>query len=234
MIDVPVHNTKGEQVDTLQLDEALLGSEVRYALLKQAFVRTHANQRQGSAKTKSRGETSYSTRKLYKQKGTGNARRGDRGANILRGGGMTFAKKPKSWRQNMPKKMRRLANRNALLAKIVDSEIKLVDSFGLDKPSTKDFASILSALEIDRSCLLAVAHSNGHAAKSAKNIDDVDVTVADRLCAFDLLNHRYLVIEKAVLEAWLERAKQQLESGHHGGRGSATSAGAAASAKESN
>lgn len=211
MIEVPVHNQQGKQVDTLQIDEQLLGGEVNPVLLKQAYVRLHANRRQGSAKTKNRHEVSYSTRKLYRQKGTGNARRGSRGANILRGGGMAFAKRPKSWRQKMPQKMRRLANRNALLAKAVDQEIKLVDSLSFDKPSTKAFTSLLTALEIDRTCLFAVADTGSVAARSARNVEHVDVTQAERLNAFDVLNHRFLVMEKAVLEAWLDRAKQQLE-----------------------
>lgn len=206
MIEVPVHNTKGEQIETLQVDEQLLGGAVRLALLKQAYVRSHANRRQGSANTKSRGETSYSTAKMYRQKGTGNARRGDRGTNILRGGGMAFAKKPRSFRQDMPKKMRRLANRNAILAKAVDQEIKLVDSFGMDKPSTKNFYSLLDALKIDRTCLVAVADAASNEARSAKNVDNVSVTIADRLNVFDVLNHRYLLVDKATFVAHLERA----------------------------
>lgn len=206
MIEVPVHNSKGEQIDTLQVDEQLLGGAVRLALLKQAYVRSHANRRQGSASTKSRGETSYSTAKMYRQKGTGNARRGDRGTNILRGGGMAFAKKPRSFRQDMPVKMRRLANRNAILAKVVDQEVKLIDSFGLDKPSSKGFSSILTALKIDRTCLVAVADTASVEARSAKNVDNVSVTLADRLNTFDVLNHRYLLVEKATFVAHLERA----------------------------
>lgn len=225
MIEVPVHNAKGEQVDSLRLDEQLLGGEVRHALLKQAFVRVHANNRLGAAKTKNRHEVAYSTRKLYRQKGTGNARRGDRGTNILVGGGHAFAKRPRSFRQGMPKKMRRLANRNALLAKVVDNELKLIDSFGLKAPSAKDFASILSALDVDRSCLIAVADTASHEARSARNLSRVDVTQADRLNAFDLLNHRYVVMEKAVLEAWLDRAKDQLSGAGHDGAGAATNKG---------
>ena len=119
MIEIPVHNAKGKQVDSLQIDERLLGGELRPVLLKQAYVHFHANRRQGSAATRNRSQVEGSTRKLYRQKGTGNARRGPSGTNIMRGGGHAFAKKAKSWRQQMPKKMRRLANRNALLAKAV-------------------------------------------------------------------------------------------------------------------
>ena len=209
MIEIPIHNTSGEQVGTLTVDEQVLGGEVRPGLLKQAYVRYHANRRQGSAKTKARWELSRSTRKLYRQKGTGNARRGDANANILRGGSHAKAKRPHSWRLDMPTKMRRLANRNALLAKLVDGEVKVIDSFSFDKPSTKQFASLLSTLEIDRSCLLALSDTRGHEGRSARNLEDVSLTQIDRLNAFDLLSHRYVLTDKAALEAYLNKLIEQ-------------------------
>lgn len=205
MIDITVHNQAGEEVGKIQVDEQQLGGEVRHGLLKQAYVRYHANRRQGSAKTKTRAETSYSTRKLYKQKGTGNARRGAAGTNIMRHGGHGFAKKPHSWRKDMPTKMRRLANRNAVLAKAIDGEIKLVDKLHFDKPSTKTFSTLLNSLKIDRTCLVALPSTSGHEATSARNIEHVNITQIDRLNAFDLLNHRYLLVDKEAFQAYLGR-----------------------------
>ena len=216
MIDLPIHNLQGQQVGTLQLDNELLGGEVRPGLLKQAYVRIHANKRLGTSKTKNRHEVNGSTRKLYKQKHTGNARRGDKKSNILRHGAHAHSKKPHSWRQDMPEKMRRLANRNALLAKAVDNEIKVIDGLNFDKPSTKQFSSLLSALKVDRTCLVAVSDVTSPAARSASNLDDVTVTQADRLNVFDLLNHRYLVVDQATLNAWVDRAKAQLEASSNG------------------
>jgi len=215
MIEIPVHNSTGQQVDTLQVDEQVLGGELRPDLLKQAYVRTHANKRQGTAATRTRSRVEGSTRKLYRQKGTGNARRGDKKANILRGGGHAKAKTPHSWRKDMPVKMRRLANRNALLAKCVDAqgntletiEIKLVDTLSFDKPNTKQFKQLLDALKIDRSCLVALSDTRGPEAASARNLDHVDVTLVDRLCAFDLLSHRYVLADKATLAGWIEKAQ---------------------------
>ncbi len=213
MIEVPIHNPNGEQVDTLQVDELPLGGEVHPVLLKQAFVRYHADRRLGTVRTKSRAEVAYSSRKLYKQKGTGNARRGDRGTNILRGGGHGFAKRPRDFRQDMPKKMRRLANRNALLCKILDHELKIVDSFdsirSADKPSSKSFHELLSKIGVDRSCLVALGDTRGHDASSARNVDGVTLTHIDRLNVYDLLNHRYLLAERAPFEAYLARITQQ-------------------------
>ncbi|MEM6459978.1 MAG: 50S ribosomal protein L4 [Planctomycetota bacterium] len=219
MIDIPVYKPTGEQVGTYQIDEQLLGGEVRPALLKQAFVRYHANRRSVNATTKSRGMVRGSTRKLYKQKGTGNARRGDKKANILRGGGHAKAKVSHSWRQGMPTKMRRLANRNAVLAKAVDSEIKLIDAgHAFDKPSTKQFASLLSALKVDRSCLVALADAASPEAKSAANLESVSTTQIDRLNAFDLLNHRYLVAHKDAFEAYVNRVAERAKAQKAGGR----------------
>jgi len=206
MIEIPVYNTSGKQTGSVQLDEAKLGGEVRPALLKQAYVRAHANRRPDNQTTKNRGMVEGSGRKLYKQKGTGNARRGDKKANILRGGGHAKAKVRHSWRQDMPAKMRKLANRNALLAKAIDGEIRLVESFGIeDKPSTKAFSDLIHALEIDRTCLVAFSDTRGAAAKSAANLEHVDLTQIDRLNAFDLLNHRYLVAEQAAFEDYIAR-----------------------------
>jgi len=211
MIQVPVHNQAGQQVDQIEIDQQMLGGEVRPDLLKQAYVRYHANRRQGTAKTKTRGDRNGSRQKLYRQKGTGNARRGDKKANILVGGGRAHGPKPHSWRKSMPRKMRRLANRNALLAKLVDDEIKLVDGLSFDSPSTKQFTQLLESLGIDHRCLLALDDTRSAAALSARNIDDVTITQIDRLNAFDLLNHRYLLADKASFEAYLARARQWAE-----------------------
>lgn len=216
MIDIPVHDIQGKQIDTLQVDEQSLGGEVRPALLKQAYVCFHANRRQGSAHTKNRSEVSGSTRKLYRQKGTGNARRGPSGTNLMRGGGHAHSKKPHSWRQRMPKKMRQLANRNALLAKAVDGEIRLLDHLEFDKPSTGQFAKILSELKIDRTCLLALANTTDHAGRSARNLEHITITRVDQLNVFDILNHRYLVADKTTFAGWLENSRTDSNSNGEG------------------
>jgi large subunit ribosomal protein L4 len=210
MIEVPVYNKDGKQTDALQLDEALLGGEVRPNLLKQAFVAGHANRRQGTATTRNRSAVEGSTRKLYRQKGTGRARRGAIRTNILRGGGVAFAKQPKSWRQAMPNKMRRLANRNAVLSKAVDGELKVIDAFDLSAPSTKQFAGILEALNIDRTCLLAVEHDDQNTRLSARNIPHVSLLQINQLNVYDLMNHRYLLVARSTFEGWVESLKQNV------------------------
>jgi large subunit ribosomal protein L4 len=207
-MDVPVYNMKGSQVGTLTIDEQELGGQINAALLKQAYVRYHANRRQGSARTKSRSDVEGSTRKLYKQKGTGNARHSDRRANLFKGGGHTFAKRRtrEDYHLDMPRKMRRKANRNALLAKLIDDEIRIIDRLELATPRTRDFKDFLEALNVDRSALVALPVDGAqarHARLSARNLEDVTLTRADQLNCFEMLNHRYLVIGREELVNWL-------------------------------
>lgn len=206
MIELPIYNKTGKQVDTLAIDETLLGSEVRHALLKQAYVMFHANRRQGSARTKNRSRVAGSTRKLYKQKHTGNARAGTVRTNIRKGGGVTFAKLKthEEFRLDMPKKMRRLANRNALLAKLVDNEVKCIDTLKFDAPKAADFKSVLDAVGINRTCLVAVESANQNVMLSARNLENVRSIRVDQLNAFDLLNHRFLVTDKSSLQSFLD------------------------------
>jgi large subunit ribosomal protein L4 len=206
MIELPVYNKEGKQVDAINIDETLLGTEVKPTLLKQAYVMFHSNRRQGSARTKSRGMVSGSTRKIYKQKGTGNARMGQVRTNIRKGGGVTFAKTRthEHFRKDMPKKMRQLANRNALLAKLVDGEVKCIIDLDFDTPKTQEFKAILDAVGVNRSCLVAIDSENRNAAVSARNLDNVDTIRVDQLNVFELLNHRFLVVDKASIEAFLD------------------------------
>jgi len=215
-MDVPVYNMQGKEVGKLSIDEQALGGSVNPALIKQAYVRYHANLRQGSARTKSRGMIDYTTKKMYKQKGTGRARHGDKAVNIFRGGGRAFAKTKtrEDYRLDMPKKMRRKANRNALLAKLVDGEVKIIDSLSMSKPATKDFVALLDGLGVDRASLVALspdAEKSHNARMSARNIGDVSLCRADQLNAFEMLNHRYLVIGKDELEAWLSGPSSQTD-----------------------
>src|SRR5258708_39065570 len=136
MIEVPIYNQTGQEIEKFQVDEAKLGGEVRRNLLKQAIVYYHANQRQGAVRTLARGEVAGSTRKMFRQKGTGNARTGGIRNPIKRGGGHAKQKRPKDWRQAMPKKQRRLACQSALLAKFKAGDVRIVDQIALEKPQT--------------------------------------------------------------------------------------------------
>lgn len=206
MIQLPVYDTDGKKVDTLSIDEALLGGTVRPLLLKQAYVMFHANRRQGSARTRGRSGVTGSTRKLYRQKGTGNARVGASRTNIRRGGGVAFAKRKTrtEYHLDMPKKMRRFANRNALLAKLTDEEVKCITDLSFREPRTRDLKALLDTIGIDRSCLIALNRSDRMTALSARNLPGVRTLPIEQLNAFELLNHRYLVVDKTALSAFLD------------------------------
>ena len=213
MLELPVYNKNGDKVDTIEIDEATLGGpDIRAALLKQAYVVVHGNQRQGSARTKSRGLVSGSTRQIYRQKGTGNARAGAVRSNIRKGGGVTFAKNRigADFRRKLSKRMRRLANKNALLAKMKDfdgkqlEEVKIIDKFDIKSPKTSEMAGILKALGVDRTCLVALDTADRDVALSARNLPSVDTIRVDQLNAFDVLNHRYLVLERSALESFID------------------------------
>ncbi len=204
-MEIPVFKMDGKSAGTMTVDEQSLGGEVNPALLKQAFVMYHANTRQGSARSKNRSRVEGSTRKLYKQKGTGNARPGPARTPLRKGGGHTFAKlRPREdYHQDMPRKMRRKANRNALLAKLIDNEVKVIDTFEMKVPKTKGVIEMLDKLKVNRSCLVAVLPENENIRLAARNVEDVTVCNAEQLTCWEMLNHRFMVIAKADLEAWL-------------------------------
>jgi large subunit ribosomal protein L4 len=206
MIEVPVFNQAGKKIDTFKVDEAKLGGEVRKNLLKQAIVMYHANQRQGTVRTQARGEVAGSTRKMFRQKGTGNARTGGIRNPIKKGGGHAKQKRPKDWRQAMPKKARRLARNSALLFKLQANDVCLLDNIAIDAPKTKVVAEMYKALGIERSCLFALAERNENVEKSARNIDRTKMTTVAKLNAFDILQHRTLLMTRSGLEQLLAAA----------------------------
>lgn len=213
-MDVPVFNMQGKETGSMPIDEVALGETVNAVLIKQAYVMYHANTRQGSARTKNRGSVAFSKKKIYKQKGTGRARHGDKKVSHMRKGGHGHSKKRtrEDFRLTMPKKMRRKANRNALLAKLVDNEVKIIDGLKFDAPKTKAMVEFLGSLGITKSALLAlspVAEKSANARKSARNLEGISMCRADQLNAFEMLNSRHLVIDKADLEAWLSGPSSQ-------------------------
>ena len=203
MIEVPVYNLDGQKIDTMQVDELKLGGEVNKALLKQAIVMYHANLRQGTARTQGRGEVAGSTRKMFKQKGTGNARTGGIRNPVKKGGGHAKQTLPTDFRQDMPVKARRLARANALLAKIQSEQVRVVDKLALAEPKTKQVAKIFKALGINRSCCMATAEHDPVMYRSARNIERCTVTTVRQLNAWDILQNRMLLVSKDGLEKLL-------------------------------
>ncbi len=205
MIDLVVYNTDGQEVESLKVDEAVFGGSVRYPLLKQAIVMYHANKRVGTAATKSRSMVAGSSRKLFRQKGTGNARVGNIRTGKRVGGGVTFAKSLRDFGKRMPKKQRRLARDSAILAKLLSNNVVVVDGLNFEKPKTKDFIGILNNLKIERSCLVTISSEDVNLCKSANNIPKVAVIPVDELNAGDICNHRKMLFTKEAFLAVLNR-----------------------------
>jgi len=200
MVTIPVYNATGEKVGEEQLDEAQLGGEPNAALLKQAIVMYHANQRQGTVKSKSRSEVNGSKQKMYRQKGTGRARAGTIRTPVRRGGGHAFAKRPREFRQVMPAKMRRLARNQAVLAKIRSADALIVDGLRLEAPKTKPFVQLLAAVDADRGCVFATAGIDRNIYRSGRNVPRTDIVDVATLNAYSVLSRRKLIFTREAFE----------------------------------
>lgn len=207
MIEVKVYNREGKELENLQVDENLFGGSVRAALLKQAIVMYHANKRVGTAATKNKSMVAGSTRKLYRQKGTGNARAGAVRTPVRVGGGVTFAKAARDFGKDMPKKQRRVACDSALLSKMQSGSVVVVDELNFESPKTKEFARVLVNLNIDRSCLVTLPESDINVYKSARNINKVDVVKIDDLNAGDICMKQKVLFTKDAFLALLDKKK---------------------------
>lgn len=196
MIRLPVYDRDGREVETLKVDESVFGGRVRYALLKQAIVMYHANKRVGTAATKNRALVEGSTRKIYAQKHTGNARAGTIRTGKRVGGGVTFAKVARDFSQRMPRKQRHLARDSAILSKLLSNNVVVVDQLKFEKPKTKDFTAVLGNLKIDRSCLVVTGDYDETLWRSARNVAKVSVQPVAESNAGDICRHTKLLFTK--------------------------------------
>jgi large subunit ribosomal protein L4 len=201
-MDLPVYDRSGNQVGTIQIDPADFGGAVNKQLLHDVVVMYQCNSRQGTVQTKNRAAVAGSGRKMYRQKGTGNARMGDKRTGKRRGGGMAHRKLPRDYSYTMPRRMVRTATRMALLSKFLDDEAKVIDQLSFDEPKTKDMARVLEALGLDgQSCLIATTAHDPNVWLSARNIDRVGVLPARDLNALELLRHKRLLITRDAINA---------------------------------
>jgi large subunit ribosomal protein L4 len=197
-----VYDTQGKEVGSIDADDLVFGLPPHRAALRQALLAQLANRRSGSANTKTRGEVAGSTRKIRRQKGLGAARQGAIRAPHHRHGGISFGPKPRSFKQALPKRIRRLAIRSAISAKVEDGELRVVRGLDLDAPRTKTVAEMLAKLDLARSALLVTAQSDRNVLLSARNLPGARALPADYLNVADLLAHHGLVMtEEAVRRA---------------------------------
>jgi len=205
MPTVTLMSKTGEKVGELELSERVFGAERNIPLLHQAAVEELANQRSGTANTKTRAEVAGGGRKPYRQKGTGRARQGSIRAPHYAGGGVVWGPHPRSYEQHMPRKMKKAALRSALSAKLADGEVVLVDDLTLDGISTKKMTEIMQNLDAQGKVMVAMTEITDELEKSSRNIPGVFLRVAPALSVAEVLDADRIVMTKAAAQA-LEEA----------------------------
>jgi large subunit ribosomal protein L4 len=216
MLSMPIHDRTGAEVGQYKFDPAELAPRISRQLLHDTVVMYQANQRLGTVRTKGRSEVAGTTKKMYRQKGTGNARAGSRTSGLRRGGGDIHPRRPRDWSYRLTKKAVQLATRMALAAKIKDNEVTLIDQLGFEQPKTKQMADILKALKLnDNSVLVAVEGYDANVYRSVRNMAEVSVLPVSDLNALHILKPRRVLMTKAALDAFRAKAaagKQAAES----------------------
>lgn len=193
MAVIDVLNNKAEKVSETELSDAVFAVPVKGEVLHEVVTMQLAGKRQGTASVKRRGEVRGSGRKLFRQKGTGRARRGDIKSPVLRGGGVVFGPQPKSFAYKVPKKVRRLALKMALSAKAADKELIVIDRFGLEQKKTRDFVGVLDALGISNALIVTDAPDE-NLEMSSRNVPFIKVLRSEGLNVYDILKHQCLVL----------------------------------------
>lgn len=202
-----VKSYKDGSVGQVEVDETAFGEKILYRTLKDVVVNYQANQRQGSASTKSRGEVKGTNKKPFRQKGTGRARAGDCKSPIWRGGGTVFGPRPKDYSYQMPSKVRRTALRSAVAGKLRDEEVVVIELGGFSAPSSKAARKVLADLGSPKRAIIVLSEANENVHKSFRNFQKVTVRTASDVCAYDLLNGGLVITESGVLEQVAARLK---------------------------
>ncbi len=206
MATLPIYDRSGAEVGKYEIDPAQLAPRISKQLLHDAVVMYQTNLRQGSVKTKTRSEVSGSSKKMYRQKGTGNARAGSRRSGVRRGGGHIHARQPRDWSYRLPKKALRLATRMAVASRIADNEITLIDELNFSQPKTREMAAVLKALNLTGSTLLvAVPGYDLNVYKSIRNLEGVAVMPVSDLNALNVLTPKRVLMTTSALDALREK-----------------------------
>ena len=193
MATIDVVNTNGEKISQRELPDALFNVPAKNDVLQEVVVMQLANRRSGTAAVKHRSDVRGSRRKLFRQKGTGRARRGDIKSPLLRGGGSVFGPDPRSFKYKVPKKVRKLALKMALSSKLQENSLIVLDSLKMEKVKTKDFLTIINALKVDNA-LIVTDKKNLELELSSRNVQSIKVLRSEGLNVYDILKYRSLVL----------------------------------------
>jgi large subunit ribosomal protein L4 len=198
---IPVYNKNGEQIKDIEISELVFNVPFNETLVHQVMVGQLANARHGTSDTKTRSDVSGSTRKLYRQKGTGNARSGSSRSPTRRHGGVTFGPHPRDYSQATPQKMRQLALRCVLSNKAREGELKIIEDLQFTEPKTKEMVKILSALGIESPVLVVDSKPEMNMIKSARNLSAIKTMRANLLNVVDLLSYKVLVMTEGAVHS---------------------------------
>ena len=190
---IDVQNVKGKHISQIDLADDVFNVPVKSSVLHEVVTMQLANRRSGTAAVKHRSDVRDSGRKLFRQKGTGRARRGDIKSPLLRGGGVVFGPDGRKYTQKVTKKVRKLALKMALSSKLLENELMVLDLFELDQIKTKEFVSVLNTLKLNNA-LIVTENKNSHLELSSKNVPDVKVLRCEGLNVYDILKYRILVL----------------------------------------
>ncbi len=201
MINVPMFDSDGNSLESASLQEGRFGDKVRKTLLRDVVIMHEANHRRGTASTKTRGEVAGGGKKPWMQKHTGRARAGTNRSPIWRGGGVVFGPRPRDYSYSMHRKAKRVALQSALLSKLKDNEVLLIDKLEFDSPSTKKLANLLKNLGIEGSCLIVIPELDDAVWRSSRNIYNLKLRVASDLNAYEVIKYKKLLIVKEALDS---------------------------------
>ncbi len=214
MVSLPVYDRTGAEVGTYEIDPAELAPRICKQLLHDVVVMYRSNRRQGTVQTKGRSDVAGTTKKMYRQKGTGNARAGSRRSGIRRGGGHIHYLRPRDWSYRLNRKAVKLATRMAVASRLEDNGVMLLNDLSASQPKTKEVAATLKALKLDgQRVLVAIASHDVNVYKSIRNLADVSVMPVSDLNALDVLRPRKLLMTTAALDAFRRKAASEVKPG---------------------
>lgn len=209
-LSVDIWGPKGEITGTMDLPSAWFGSKINRTLIAQAVRVYLANQRQGGANTKTRGEVEGSTRKIYRQKGTGKARHGSIRAPIFVGGGIVFGPKRRDYSLKFPKEMKRQALMGALSWAQKENMVKVVEGMNTLPPKTREFAKLFEKMQINKGVLLVLTDMSSPVAPGSRNLPYIDIASAANLTTYDVVTHRTIIFETQAIDTLSKRGKEKV------------------------
>ena len=206
MPTVQVIDSSGKKIKDVKAPDEIFAAPLKEHLLYEAVINYRANQRQGTASTKTRGEVRGGGRKPWRQKGTGRSRAGSNRSPIWKGGGTTFGPRPRDYSYSLPKKAKKGALKSALSIKMAEKQLLIVDSLELKEPKTKEAAALIKGLKVD-SALIVDKHDNKNLFLSTRNIPKIKAVDVNQVNVYDVLHYKWLVLTKRAFDSLTEKLK---------------------------